>query len=167
MAGPSENRLCRRLARDAQCRGPGHHFWRLIWRYHHCIKQRMLSLYILEVSLKLLSLIRRSVRGNWLRQAQIPYRKREGHLWRYLLLHESGGGCLCGDQMSKVLQKSSGWWCSLNFWFRTFFSIGGSLFGGCTVFDLPPQTRTLLLQVSYTASNCLQSPLYSHQSALW
>ena len=38
---------------------------------------------------------------------------------------------------------------------KNFFAIGGSLFGGCTVFDLPPQTRTLFLQVAYTASNCL------------
>ena len=38
---------------------------------------------------------------------------------------------------------------------KNFFTTGGSLFGGCTVFDLPPQTRALFLQVSYTASNCL------------
>ena len=38
---------------------------------------------------------------------------------------------------------------------KNFFTTGGSLFGGCTVFDLPSQTRALFLQVSYTASNCL------------
>ena len=166
MVGPSENCLCRRLARDAQCRGPGHHFWRLIWRYHHRMRQRMLSLYVLEVSLKLLSLIRRSVCGNWHGQAQIPDRKREGHLWKFLLLHESCGSFLCGDQMSKVLQKSSGWRCSSKFWLRTSLLqvdpyLEDALCSTCLLKQGPYFCRchTLLPTVS-------QEPLYSHQSAL-
>ena len=50
---------------------------------------------------------------------------------------------------------------------KNFFTTGGSLFGGCTVFDLPPQTRALFLQVSYTASNCLFKNLSIHINLLY